>query len=103
MIIFCLKGNDCAIDTTSASGGLVFNIFASMAQFEQTIIQERRRTGLKAARARGKAGGRKAIEADNKKVILAKKLHVDNDYSINDICHTLDISRATLYRYINIK
>ena len=49
---------DGAIDTTTASGELVFNIFSSMAQFERRLIQERTNAGLNAARARGRRGGR---------------------------------------------
>jgi DNA invertase Pin-like site-specific DNA recombinase len=44
---------DGAIDTTTASGELIFNIFSSLAQFERKLIQERTRAGLEAARARG--------------------------------------------------
>ena len=94
--------NDGAIDTTSASGELVFCIFACMAQFERRLIQERTKAGLKAARARGRIGGRKAIQKDNAKVLAAKQLHRDNNKSIGEICSALDISRATFYRYINI-
>lgn len=93
---------DGAIDTTTASGELVFNIFAVLSQFERRLIQERTHAGLKSARARGKKGGRKAITADDNKVITAKKLHKDNTLSIKDICDTLKISRATLYRYLSI-
>jgi len=50
--------NDGGIDTTTASGEMVFNIFATLAQFERRLIQERTQAGLKAARARGKNGGR---------------------------------------------
>lgn len=92
--------NDGAIDTTSASGELVFNIFASMAQFERRLIQERTQAGLKAARARGNKGGRKPVLADDPKVKTAKKMHTDKDLSIAEICKTLKISRATFYRYI---
>jgi len=49
---------DGAINTTTTSGELVFNIFSSLAQFERRLIQERTRAGLEAARARGKTGGR---------------------------------------------
>ena len=52
---------DGVIDTTSASGELVFNIFSALAQFEKRLIQERTYAGLNAARARGKKGGRKPI------------------------------------------
>lgn len=94
--------NDGAIDTTTASGELVFNIFASMAQFERRLIQERTKAGLKAARARGRIGGRKAIAKDNVKVLAAKSLHAENNKSIGEICSALDISRATFYRYLSI-
>ncbi|BDS15706.1 plasmid pRiA4b ORF-3 family protein (plasmid) [Aureispira anguillae] len=46
------------IDTTTSQGRLVFNIFASLAEFERDIIRERTQAGLKAARARGQIGGR---------------------------------------------
>jgi len=52
---------DSAIDTTTASGELIFNIFASLAQFERRLIQERTRAGLESARARGRLGGRKPM------------------------------------------
>jgi DNA invertase Pin-like site-specific DNA recombinase len=93
---------DGAIDTTTASGELVFNIFSSLAQFERRLIQERTRAGLSAARARGRIGGRKPIQSDNPKVKMAKKMHKDKSVSIADICSTLRISRATLYRYTSL-
>ncbi len=93
---------DGSIDTTTASGELVFNIFSSLAQFEQRLIRERTRAGLDAARARGKRGGRKKIEHTNPKVHTAKKMHKDHGMEINDICKTLKISRATFYRYLHI-
>ncbi|MBA4242255.1 MAG: invertase, partial [Sphingobacteriaceae bacterium] len=59
---------DGSIDTTTASGDLIFNIFSSLAQFERRLIQERTKAGLDAARARGRKGGRKKIENTNPKV-----------------------------------
>jgi DNA invertase Pin-like site-specific DNA recombinase len=91
---------DGAIDTTTASGELVFNIFAALAQFERELIRERTMAGLSAARARGKLGGRKPVSQDDPKVRAAKKLHADKGMSIRDICNTVKISRATLYRYL---
>ena len=93
---------DGAIDTTTASGELVFNIFAALAQFERELIRERTRAGLKAARTRGRKGGRKTILASNPKVLMAKKMHEDKSLSIDEICSTLNISRATFYRYISL-
>ncbi len=93
---------DGAIDTTTASGELIFNIFSSLAQFERRLIQERTRAGLEAARSRGRQGGRKKIANTNPKVLMAKNMHKDHGMSINDICKTLNISRASFYRYISL-
>jgi DNA invertase Pin-like site-specific DNA recombinase len=93
---------DGSIDTTTASGELIFNIFSSLAQFERRLIQERTKAGLDAARSRGKKGGRKKIENTNPKVLMAKKMHKDHGMSIADICQTLKISRAGFYRYITL-
>lgn len=92
---------DGAIDTSTASGELIFNIFASLAQFERELIRERTNAGLAAARARGKKGGRRPISPNDPKVRAARAMHEDSSNSIKEICHTLNVSRATLYRYIN--
>jgi DNA invertase Pin-like site-specific DNA recombinase len=91
---------DGAIDTTTASGELIFNIFSSLAQFEKKLIQERTRAGLKAARARGRKGGRLPIASTDPKVQTAKRMHKDHGMSISKICKILKISRATFYRYV---
>ena len=90
------------IDTTTASGEHIFNIFSSLAQFERKLIQERTKAGLKAARARGRLGGRPPLSPNNPKVIAAQQLHKNMDLSIGEICKELDISQTTLYRYLNI-
>lgn len=92
-----------AIDTTSASGELIFNIFSALAQFERRLIQERTKAGLAVARARGRLGGRPRIESEEAKVLAAKKLASDKSISIDDICRTLNISRSTYYRYQSMK
>ena len=91
-----------AIDKTSASGELIFNIFSALAQFERRLIQERTRAGLAVARARGRRGGRPRIESEEAKVLAAKKLAHDRSLSIDDICKTLKISRSTYYRYLTM-
>lgn len=48
-----------SIDTTSAGGKLIFHIFGALAEFEHSLIKERTKAGLAAARARGRKGGRK--------------------------------------------
>jgi DNA invertase Pin-like site-specific DNA recombinase len=93
---------DGAIDTTTASGELVFNIFSSLAQFERKLIQERTKAGLNAARARGKNGGRKRTLSTDPKVLTARKMHKDHNMDIDNICKMLKISRATFYRYLTL-
>jgi DNA invertase Pin-like site-specific DNA recombinase len=88
------------INTSTATGQLVFHIFGSLAEFERNVIRERTIAGLEAARARGRLGGRPEIKGSGTKVVMAKKLYADKTTSINDICKTLGISRATLYRYL---
>ena len=94
--------SDGAIDTTTASGELMFNIFSSLAQFERRLIQERTRSGQAAARARGRKGGRRPIPADHPRVLTAKRMHKERGLSINQICKILGISRPTFYRYLAI-
>ncbi len=94
---------DGAIDTTTASGELMFNIFSSLAQFERRLIQERTRAGLASARARGNKGGRRPIPADDPKVKMAKQMHKDHSITINEICASLDVSRSTFFRYLKIQ
>jgi DNA invertase Pin-like site-specific DNA recombinase len=89
------------IDTTISGGKLIFHIFGALAEFERNLIRERTKAGLEAARARGKRGGRpKAL--NGKKLAMLKELYNSKQHSINDICKSLHISRATLYRYIEI-
>jgi DNA invertase Pin-like site-specific DNA recombinase len=92
------------IDTTTSGGKLVFHIFGALAEFERDIIRERTNAGLSAARARGRLGGRPKAKSLNtpKKITLAQSLYNDKNNTIDEICKTLNISRATLYRYIKI-
>ena len=90
--------NEGAIDTTSASGELIFNIFSALAQFERRLIQERTKAGLAAARARGRCGGRPPIRVNEAKVLAVQKLAEDRTLSIDEISHSLRISRSTLDR-----
>ena len=92
--------SDGVIETTTASGELMFSIFASLAQIERRLIQERSRSGLVAARAQGRKGGRRPIPADQPRALTSKRMHKDRGLSINQICKTLGISRPTFYRYL---
>lgn len=91
------------IDTSTATGQLVFHIFGALAEFERNLIRERTLAGLEAARARGRLGGRPALTPTSPKVAMAQKLYADKTNAVSDICQTLNISRATLYRYVKTK
>jgi DNA invertase Pin-like site-specific DNA recombinase len=91
-----------SIDTTTAQGRLIFNIFASLAEFERDLIRERTKSGLDAARARGRKGGRSrglSKEAE-KKAMLAQTLYNERKLGVNEIAADLEISKMTLYKYL---
>lgn len=93
------------LDTATSGGKLVFHIFGALAEFERDLIRERTQAGLAAARARGRRGGpprAKALDTPAK-VQVARTLYEDKRNSIADICRTLRVSRATLYRYIGTR
>jgi DNA invertase Pin-like site-specific DNA recombinase len=93
------------VGTTTSGGKLVFHLFGALAEFERDIIRERTQAGLQAARARGRLGGRRRAKALDtpKKVAMARALYADKANTVNDICKTLNVSRATLYRYVKVK
>lgn len=93
---------DGVIDTTTASGQLIFGIFAALAQFERALIVERTKAGLAAARARGRLGGRPKNDPRDPRILTAKALHADRTLSIPEICSTLTISKTTLYRWLKL-
>ena len=88
------------LDTTTPAGMLIYSVFGAVAEFERNLIRERTQAGLKAARARGRLGGRPKI-MDKKKAGIAASLYADGKTTVAQICETLKISRATFYRNLN--
>lgn len=90
------------IDTTTPQGRLVFNIFASLAEFERDLIRERTQAGLKAARSRGRKGGRpKGLSKEARATAMAAEtLYREGTLTVQEICDQLDISKPTLYKYL---
>jgi DNA invertase Pin-like site-specific DNA recombinase len=85
-----------SIDTTSATGRLLFTIISSLAAFERETLIERTNEGLAAARARGKLGGRPKTDATALKKAIA--LYRTGQYSLADIQTMTGVSKSTLYR-----
>jgi DNA invertase Pin-like site-specific DNA recombinase len=86
-----------AIDTTTIGGRLTFNLFASLAEFERSVLRERTRAGLQAARQRGRLGGRpRSLTAE--KFEAARRL-LESGVSVRDVAVAIDASVPTVYRY----
>ena len=90
------------VNTSTPTGMLFFQLIAMLAEFEHNSISERIKAGLEAARARGRKGRRPKLKTDAIKIAITKQLHTSNTSSIQEICHTLHISKATLYRYLKM-
>lgn len=88
------------IDTTSSTGRLVFGIFATLAEFERDLIQERTLAGLAAARARGRIGGRPRLMT-RAKLRTAMTMMADRNNVATDVAEQLGISVSTLYAYVD--
>ena len=80
--------------------GMIASVLRGVAEMDEQTRRERTKVGLASARARGRAGGRPKIAADEATVLLAKKLQKDSSLSIGDICKRLKISQSTYYRYV---
>jgi DNA invertase Pin-like site-specific DNA recombinase len=95
-----LTGEGAAIDTTTASGKLVFGIFAALAEFERALISERTVAGLASARARGRTGGR-PYKMTPAKVRLAMAAMGQPETKVGALCEELGVTRQTLYRHVS--
>jgi len=89
------------IETSSATGKLVFHLFAALAEFERNLIRERTKAGLAAARARGRKGGRKP-SLNTKQIREIKALLRDPEAQVSDVAKKYRVSRTTLYKHVGV-
>ncbi|HDA6476411.1 TPA: recombinase family protein [Staphylococcus aureus] len=87
------------MEKSSSTGQLLFHLFAAFAEFERNLILERSSAGRIAARARGRYGGRP--EKLNQKDLNLLKTLYDNGTPIKTIAEQWQVSRTTIYRYLN--
>jgi DNA invertase Pin-like site-specific DNA recombinase len=87
------------IDTTSATGRLVFHILAAIDEWQRELIIEGTVEGLAAARARGRVGGRKP-KLTPAQVKHARDLYAGKEHTVMDIATLLGVSRQTVYRVL---
>jgi DNA invertase Pin-like site-specific DNA recombinase len=89
------------IETVSSAGKLVFHVFAALAEFERNVIRERTVAGLKAARARGRLGGRpEKLSAKDKQQM--RVLLKDPAVRVKDVARRFGVSVATLYKRVGV-
>jgi DNA invertase Pin-like site-specific DNA recombinase len=88
------------IDTTTSGGKLIFHIFSALAEFERDLIRERTQAGLKAARARGRLGGRPPL-LNEKQVTKMLERYNEQKLTVEEICKIHGISRPSFYNYLN--
>ena len=88
------------IDTSTSGGKLIFHIFGALAEFERDLIQERTQAGLKAARARGKMGGRPPL-LNTRQINRMIEMYDEQKNTVAEICKIYNISRPSFYNYLN--
>lgn len=91
-----------AIDTTAATGRLMFHVFAAIAEFERELIRERTLAGVRAAQARGRVGGRPGLMTRERRA-AADELLATAGATVTDVARALGVSRQTLYRYLEAR
>jgi DNA invertase Pin-like site-specific DNA recombinase len=95
-----LTGHGTQVDTTTSNGRMVFSLFATLAEYERALIVERTQAGLKAARARGRMGGRpRKMDANTLKMAIAAM--ADQKAIASQVAKRLGMTTATLYTYVN--
>lgn len=95
-----LEGQGSNLDTSTPEGRMLFNLFAVLAEYEHSLISERTRAGLAAARARGRMGGRPRSLTPTQVLGLAEAMK-DRDAKPRELAKELGISIPTLYNYVS--
>ncbi|MBN9653882.1 recombinase family protein [Halobacillus sp. GSS1] len=105
-IAYTLEENDVELvslreklDTRTPMGKAMFGMIGVMAELERDMIRERTTAGLKAARARGRRGGRP--KADPQKVSQALELYDEGTLTVPEITKETGISKALIYKELN--
>jgi DNA invertase Pin-like site-specific DNA recombinase len=86
------------IDTTSATGRLVFHVLAAISEFERALTTERIQAGVDAARGRGKRWGPKTVMSPERRRAVTQLLA--DGASKAEVARAIGVSRATLYRHL---
>jgi DNA invertase Pin-like site-specific DNA recombinase len=82
------------VDTSTPNGRLVFGIFASIAEFERELIRDRVKSGIAAARSKGKRLGRPRVSLDLARIASLRA----SGRSWPQIAKALGLSVGTVYQ-----
>ena len=99
---------DQGIDTSTPAGRLFFQIIGAIAEFEHSLMVERTKQGLEAARARGRTGGQKP-KLRPRQIKLAREMYDETGpdgkrkYTVQQIADEFGVSRPTIYRHLEPK
>lgn len=96
-----LKILNLGIDTTTPAGKLIFTIIAAVAEMERELLVERTQSGLAAARAQGRVGGRRRSISEQQ-IQRAQQLYDERRFTMAEISRLVGVSPATLYRYVQV-
>lgn len=95
LVILSMGGQQ--VDTTTATGKMMLNVMASVAQFERELMLERQKEGIAKAKAEGKYTGRKPTAMNKSDAVLSL---LKSGMTKSKVCEHLGISRASLYRIL---
>jgi DNA invertase Pin-like site-specific DNA recombinase len=82
------------VDTSTPNGRLVFGIFATIAEFERELIRDRVRSGIAAARSKGRKLGRPRVSVDAARIAALR----NSGASWSTITRQLGLSAGTVKR-----
>src|SRR6478752_6101675 len=89
------------IDTSTPAGRLIFTIVGAAAAMERELLIERTQSGLTAARARGRVGGRRRSYTSTQQR-EAQRLYDSRQLTVEQIARAIGSSTSTVYGYITI-
>jgi DNA invertase Pin-like site-specific DNA recombinase len=89
-------------DTTTSAGRLIFTITGAVAAMERELLVERTQSGLAAARARGRVGGRRRSYTSGQQR-EAQRLYDTGQMTVDQVARAVDSSTTTVYRYLDVR
>ena len=90
------------VDTTTSAGRMMLQMLGAFAEFERSMVRERTRMGLKAARERGRIGGRRPKLKPNQRAEVIKMVN-DGAKSAAEAARLFNVHRSTISRLLGME